>query len=216
MTRDQEYTEPEVLLAKALGMVALFAAIAWVIGLSLAYLGPLNQWVVPPFGSNAIASIGIIAVLAWIGAADVRRHHELILILIGGIVLTVVSFVVLALSRNNNGEGILLGFCAVVIAVAAIWLGRLLHKAPPQAFWTPWTSESPLLTAEEQVGRWVAIVFCAASSLAAVGNLAVAAVGSAETGALITHPVLAVGSGMTRQTGTPASTRPLFTRPNAR
>src|ERR1019366_2203409 len=119
--------------------------------------------------SDALADLGVIFAIAWIGSGDVRRFRPYIPILIGALVLNaailLVSSVIVPLPTSRPES---LGAGIVFAALAAV-LGELLSRTKAIAPVLPWPTEKPILT-EEQIGRAVLGILGVGSLVLAAGD----------------------------------------------
>lgn len=74
---------PEIRLARFLQFTALVNGLLYLFSLVGAYQSS-PTWIEPPFVSNAVASLSLLALLAWFASGDVRRWRTIIHLLVVG------------------------------------------------------------------------------------------------------------------------------------
>ncbi|GAB4438869.1 MAG: hypothetical protein Kow00120_06630 [Anaerolineae bacterium] len=190
-----DYTGEEARLARLLRRVALAAALLAIVALVGAYFGPTAAFFTqPPFVSNSVAALGLLALLAWFAAADVRRFRALAVILAGSLGLGAAVFILLIFSPNGPAQQAPLLIGAVVCAALAVAVAWALMQARPAApAWQPWMTDKPL-TRAEQVGRAVSVVVGLASVVGVAAHIVFSFTGPAEVVAFFTQPLMVGGS----------------------
>lgn len=171
------YTRAETQLRRVLNAIAAVAGIALLASLVGVFFGLAPGFFVePPWVSNALAGLALLAFLAWLAAGDVRRFRLLAWVLAGGLVLGAVLFLVLLASpRGSDQLGVLLAAAIVSGVLALVAAGQLRQtKSIPPIL--PWRTDKPT-TAAERVGQVVCGVFGVAALVFAVVLFALAFVG---------------------------------------
>ncbi|MBL8155153.1 MAG: hypothetical protein JNM70_13295 [Anaerolineae bacterium] len=190
-----QLTPAETRLVQFLKWTALVYALLYLFGAIGAYQGATNPtWIEPPFVSNAVASLSLLAVLAWFASSDVRRWRDMIYLLIAGYALSVIGIFILLSSPKAAGQaGTLLG-----VALFSAFFGGviywLLRQCPPhESRWTPWMPDKPL-TSWEKFGRAVCIAGGVGSLVAVLGHYVLYYTGPTELVAFFRQPLMVAGS----------------------
>lgn len=192
----RDYTRDEQRLASFL---RLLAGILIVISLALIILPYLltntSFFTAPPFFvTNTIAGLVLLAALAWLAAADVRRFRPMLYVLVGGLLVGAAAFLAMNLRPVNPMQDapLLLGFG--VCAALALAVTALIYRAKmPQAPWLPWLPDKPTGT-WEQVCRLVFGLFGLGSLLAAAGSILLPYLGVTLLADLLVSPFMLAGS----------------------
>ncbi len=189
------YTSDEAWLARVLNGYAFVAAVLCLVSLVGAYFGPSgNFFVEPPFVSNTVAGLGLLALLAWFSAGDVRRFRAMIAVLLSGLVIGAVSFIVLYFSPKGALQPTPLLVGAAVSIIAAGTLAWFLSRAKPAApAWSPWIPDK-LPTTAEKIARVIMGAFGLFSILAAPLHLIFAYTAPAGIASFMQMPVMLGGS----------------------
>src|SRR5215468_3949701 len=189
------YTSDEARLARLLNWYAVVAAALCLVCLVGAYFGPSDTFFVePPFVSNTVAGLGLMALLAWFSASDVRRFRAMIYVLLTSLTIAAVSFIVLYLSPKGSLQPALLPVNAVVSIIAVGLLAWFLSKAKSaEPAWSPWIPDKPP-TSIERVARIILIIFGLFSILAAPLHLIFAFTGPAGITSFMQMPLMLGGS----------------------
>jgi choline dehydrogenase-like flavoprotein len=191
----QSYTQAEKQLAAFLNVIAVLHAALYVVGVVGAYFGPTNPFFTqPPFASNAAAAMGLVALLAWFAAADVRRFRPLIYMLIGGFTLGAVGWFIFYLSPKGalQPEALVAGVgLAVIFGALLTLLATNAHNNEPA--WSPWQPDKAL-TGWERLSQLVCLVIGVGAGLAVVVHFLVALGSFAGLSAFFTQPLMVGGS----------------------
>ncbi len=92
----KDYAPAEIRLARFLRFTALVNGLLYLFGLVGAYQGASSPtWIEPPFVSNAVASLSLLALLAWFASGDVRRWRTMIHLLVVGFAVDVVGLIIM-------------------------------------------------------------------------------------------------------------------------
>lgn len=115
--------------------------------------GPVDA---PPFFvTNTIAGFALLAFVAWVTAADVRRYRALAYTLLAMLLLGAVIYGVIALSPVSASADPVLVSAGVLLVAGGLLLALLILEVQPQApAWTPWLPDKPLSN-WERVGQVV-------------------------------------------------------------
>lgn len=188
-------TPAETRLVQFLKWTALIHAVLYLLGAVGAYQGATDAtWIEPPFVSNAVASLSLLAALAWFASSDVRRWRDMIYLLIAGYALDVISnFILLPSPKAAGHEGMLLGAAAFSVFFGGV-LYWLLRQCPPhESRWTPWMPDKPQ-TIWEKVGRVICIAMGVGSLVAVLGHYVLYYTGPTELVAFFRQPLMVSGS----------------------
>jgi choline dehydrogenase-like flavoprotein len=168
------YTPVEKRLSLVLRIVALaYFGLVVIGGLTVFFSPPASSTAyLTPLYTNAVASLGLLGLLAWFASADVRRFRVMIYILLVGLALTVLGTIILysapGADTSNLTMIVLVGLVLPGLAASILtYILMTVPAAPPP--WLPWMPDKPL-TGWEQFGRVVCIVVGVASILAAVAH----------------------------------------------
>ena len=166
------YSPSETQLQRLLNRIAAVAALIFVVGCILASGQSTSSLLGSPLGALAVAGPGLLGLLAWFGAADVRRHRQLIYLLVFGFGVGVIICVGLAITTAQTLPLLpIAGVLVIGIVLVALRLNGAQTKA---AIWSPWLTDKPFLSDWEKIGRVVVLVLGVASLLAA-GAVVIAA-----------------------------------------
>ncbi|HLF24900.1 MAG TPA: GMC family oxidoreductase [Anaerolineae bacterium] len=189
------YTPAESRLSRVLNSIALIAAALCALTLFGAYRGPATTFFVqPPLVSDTAAGLGLLALLAWFAAADVRRYRPMITILIGGLALSAGTFLALTFSPHGQDQASTLLAGVVTCSIATLALGLLVRHAPVAApTWMPWMTDKPL-TPWERGARNVVVAFGLISVFAAGATLALAFVDPSDLVDFFQQPLMVGGA----------------------
>ncbi len=189
------YTQDEARLARVLNWYAVIAALLCLASLIGAYAGPSGDFFIePPFVSNTVAGLGLLALLAWFAAGDVRRFRVMITVLLVGLGTGVVSFLVLYFGPTGSLQAAPLLIGAALCTVAIGLLAWLVVRAKPAApAWQPWIPDK-LPTTPEKIGRLVFGAFGLFSVLAAPLHLVFSYTGPAGIASFMQQPLMIGGS----------------------
>lgn len=172
------YTPAENRLAQFLRGLAWFFLILYIAGAVGAYQGATTTlFIEPPFVSNAVASLGLLMILAWFAAGDVRRFRVMIQLLLTGLVFSILSFLLLAFGPKGEAgrNGLLAGI--VLAAFLALILWSLLQQTPAEKpRWMPWMPDKPP-TDWERWGRNICLAIGVGSLAAVAAHFALFYVG---------------------------------------
>jgi len=188
------YTPAEKQLARFLNILTIIFVLLYIVTAFGAFRGPLAGFREPPLVSNAVACLGLIALLAWFAGADVRRFRLMIYVLIGGFALGTLSFLILLLSpKGASQSGLLIGGL-IFSAVIGGLLYYLVQKAPTtMPRWMPWMPDKPL-TRWEQFGRIVCALVGIGSLLVVVGHFVLLSSGPPQLVDFMRDPIMVAGS----------------------
>ena len=187
------YSPSETRLHNLLNRVAALAAVLFVVGCVLAYGQATSAFIGTPFGPIAVAGLGILGLLAWFGAADVRRHRQLIYLLIFGLGAGAVAGTTLALGLSAAGRLVPLLLLAALFALGDVLIIIRLRAAQPRAaIWSPWLTDKPFLSNWEKISRVFALILGVGLLVVALGLLFATTTGLAGPWAL--QPALTLGS----------------------
>ena len=189
------YSPEEIRLGRLLRGIALAATAACLITLVGAYVGPSTTFFVePPFVSNTVAAVGLLALLAWFAAADVRRFRAMIATLVGGFALGAVILALLYFSPNGSAQGALLLVSAALCAALALIVGGFASQArSPAPPWTPWMTDKAL-SGWEGVGRLLCGLLGVGAAVAVIGHAVFSYTGPAGLVAFFRQPLMVGGS----------------------
>jgi choline dehydrogenase-like flavoprotein len=188
------YTAAEHNLVRFLRLVAILHALVLILGAIGAYTGPANPfWREPPWVSNAVASAGVMMLLAWLGAADIHRYRSVIHLLIGGLAFEAVAcFAIWITFGSAYGEPFL-----IILVIAALLSGSLAllaRQAPASAdYWRPWMPEKNL-TQWEQIVRALCWIGGIGSCVAVAAHFILPASGPEPLRSFLQQPVMILGS----------------------
>jgi choline dehydrogenase-like flavoprotein len=186
------YDKQELRLSQMLRGLAGVAALLCLAGLVGAYFGPSTAFLVqPPWVSNTVAGLGVLAFLAWFAAADVRRFRSMAHLLVAATAIGAATFVALLWSPHAAGQTIALLIAAGGAGGIMLLLAWLLQRAQALPPVLPWMTEKPL-TLAERIGQVVFGVFGLSSLLFAAGLLALGFIG--PTTQFFTQPLFLGGS----------------------
>jgi choline dehydrogenase-like flavoprotein len=147
------YTAEETRLAGLLRLVAAAAALLCLISFWADYVGAsAGAFVQPPWVSNTVAGLGVVALLAWLGAGDVRRFRSMIRLVVAAFALGALLLALLSQSTYGRGQAAGLLAASAVMALLAALLLWTTWRTPELAPVLPWTTDKPL-TLAEQFGR---------------------------------------------------------------
>lgn len=189
------YTPAEKQLAWFLRMVALVHALLYLYGAYGAYQGATTTtFIEPPLVSNAVASLSLLALLAWFAAGDVRRWRGMVYLLIAGFVWDIIGLIILIPGPKAAGQTtVLLGalLFSAVFGGISFWL--LQRTTPQSSRWMPWMPDKPLTT-WEHIGRIVCLVGGALSIIAALAHYVLYYTGPAPIVEFFRQPIMVGGS----------------------
>jgi len=190
------YIPAEKQLGQALNIVAAIHAVLLVAGMILIFSQQgasgtgLTQ---TPLDTNGVASLGLLMLLAWFAAGDVRRFRPMIYVLIAGFAFDVAGAVILLLVPNGAASGQLLAGIAFS-ALIGVSLWTLTQRAPATApHWQPWLPDKPF-TRWEQFARLVALVAGVVSLVAALAHYVIAFNPSSAVAAFFAPSLILNGS----------------------
>lgn len=186
------YTKEEAQLCLLLRALAVAAALLSIITLVGAYFGPATTFFVEaPWVSNTVAGTGLIALLAWFAAADVRRFRTLIHLLIGSLLFGAVLFAIFAFGPHAAGYvGATLAAATGSGAVGLVLLVAL-RRTPATPGVLPWMTDKPPLLIE-RIGQVVYVIFGLFSIVVVVGTILLTFTGPLT--AFLGQPVFIGGS----------------------
>lgn len=196
MNTESGYTSAEQRLASLLNALAALLAALVVIGIVAPYLFPdAELFTVPPFWvTNSIAGLGLLALLAWCAAADVRRFRPLIYIFIGGAVIGAAGCLLLLAQPHPDSQSAPLLVAATACAAAALLVIGATLTAPEAApRWSPWLPAKPL-TGWEQGARVFFGLFGLLSLGAALVSFALPSLPDLPVTDLTVNPLMIAGS----------------------
>lgn len=171
------YTPAEKLLGRVLNIVAAIHAILLILFTVFIFSqqGSSGTGIThTPLDTNGVASLGLLMLLAWFAAADVRRFRLMIYVLIAGFALDVAGGAILLLAPSGgavSGQLILGIVFSTVIGLVLFFLTLGARVAAPK--WQPWMPDKPY-TGWEQFARIVCLILGIASMIATVGQYALA------------------------------------------
>ena len=190
-------TQAEHALARLLtALAALLTALDLLLLIGALLMPDAPLFRAPAFWiTNTIAGVGLIAFLAWLSAADVRRYRPLIYALIGGFVTGAVACLLMLASRVGAAQTVGLLVTAIAFAALAAITGYALNAAQKtlQPPWLPWIPDKPIST-WERITRIVLALFALGSLGAAVANLVFTFLAGASEADLINNPLMLAGS----------------------
>ncbi|HVC35099.1 MAG TPA: GMC family oxidoreductase [Chloroflexota bacterium] len=186
------YTRQEVFLRRLMVSVASIAAVLSLATLYGAYVGPSTTFfTTPPWVSNTVAGLGLIALLAWFAAGDVRRFRSMARVLVGGLALATLASIVLSASPRAAPFVFLLYASGAVAGVMTLTLAAVLRSTKEVPGVYPWMTDKPI-TVAERIGQIVFGVFGGLSLIAAVLSVVFSFDGSIAS--LLYQPVFVAGS----------------------
>src|SRR5687768_3511801 len=171
------YTPAEKLLGRVLNIIAAIHAVLLVAFAIFIFFqqGSSGTGIThTPLDTNGVASLGLLMLLAWFAAADIRRFRPMIYVLIAGFALDVAGAAILLLSPGGGAASVQLLFGIVFSAVIGLIIFFLTLEARVAApKWQPWMPDKPY-TNWEQFARIVCLIAGAASVIATVGHFVLA------------------------------------------
>jgi choline dehydrogenase-like flavoprotein len=193
----ESYTPAEKQIAWVLNIVAIVLAVLLVSGALIIYFnqGPSGHVLTQtPLDTNGVASLGLLMLLAWFAAADVRRFRTMTYVLIGGFAFDVVGALVLLRapgSATASGQLIVGAVFSAVIAIVLLVMTLRARIIAPK--WTPWLPDKPF-TRWEQFMRILSLIVGVVSVVAAVAHYVVAYNPSASLATIFAASLLLNGS----------------------
>ncbi len=190
-----DYAPSEIRLARFLRFTALVNGLLYLFSLIGAYQGASSPtWIEPPFVSNAVASMSLLAILAWFASGDVRRWRTMIYLLVVGFAVDVAGILTMLPSPKAAGMTTTLiaamGF-SLFFGGLILWLVR---EAPAHDDrWMPWMPDKPQ-TGWEKFGVIVFVVVGALSLVAMIGHYVLYYRGPAALVDFFRQPLMVGGS----------------------
>ncbi len=198
MNPSHPLSRPEAQLARVLNVLAGALVLLAVVTLVSAYVntpGSAPLFNAPPFWvSNSLVGLLLVAFLAWLAAADVRRFRPLILIVIASLVVGAVALILTPINLAPSSQPVNPVYLPLILILIAIFTGICLYNAALTApEWQPWIPAVPPTSAERTL-RIVLGVFGVASLSAALLSIALPFLDPASS--LVISPVFLSGSTM--------------------
>jgi hypothetical protein len=109
-----------------------------------AWLDPAAAALPLPAAAEAVAGLGLLALLARNAAGDVRRFRAMVRLVVAGLALAALVLLLLATTGQAIVSPALLGAAALVLALAGVvgfsaWASGV--QMPP---WLPWLTDNPI------------------------------------------------------------------------
>lgn len=196
MNTESVYTSAERRLAALLNALAALLAALAVMGIIAPYLfRDAALFTAAPFWvTNSLAGLGLLALLAWYAAADVRRFRPLIYIFIGGVAIGAAGCLLLLAQPHPDTQSVPLLVSAGLCAVTVVLVTGAAVTAPEAApRWSPWLPAKPL-TGWEQGARVFFALFGVLSLGAALVSFALPSLVDASAANLVANPLMIAGS----------------------
>ncbi len=190
-----DYAPAEIRLARFLRITALVNGLLYLFSLFGAYQGASSStWIEPPFVSNAVASMSLLAILAWFASGDIRRWRPMIYLLVAGFALDVVGLIIMLPSPKAVGmTSMLVGAMGFSIFFGGLLLWLVREAPAHEDRWTPWMPNKPQ-TAWEKFGQIVFVVIGIGSLIATVGHYVLYYTGPAVLVDFFKQPLMVGGS----------------------
>ncbi|MEP6985521.1 MAG: GMC family oxidoreductase [Chloroflexota bacterium] len=190
-----DYAPAEIRLARFLRLTALVNGLLYLFSLIGVYQGASNPtWTNPPFVSNAVASLSLLAILAWFASGDIRRWRTMVHLLVTGFAIDVVGILIMLPSAKAAGMTAMLVAAMAFSLFFGVMTFWLVHETPKHDDrWMPWMPDKPQ-TGWEKFGVIVFIIVGGASLVATVGHYVLYYTGPAALTDFFRQPLMVNGS----------------------
>ncbi len=171
------YTPAERRLAQLLGVlswVGLALTVVALIGVAQG-LAP-GFFVEAPFAAGTFVALGVLTLLAWFAAGDVRRFREMVHLLTVGLAFVAITCLALLFSPNGPTQQTPLIIGAAIGIVLMLLTGALSMSARPEPnalVARPWLPDKPV-TGWERIGQIVSLLSGLTALALAAATLALA------------------------------------------
>jgi choline dehydrogenase-like flavoprotein len=189
------YSREEKQFARLLRLVALASILLYLTMLVGVYFGHSTAtFIEPPLVSNAAASFGLFALLAWFAAGDVRRFRGMAHGLAAGLALDAAGSLLLLLTPKGAAQSTLLIVNAIVAAAFMVAIEAFALRARNTApAWLPWQPSKPL-TPPEKIARALCALVAVGTFVATIAHYALAFGGPAALHDFFQTPFMVNGS----------------------